>query len=75
MAKLLYREVKSQSAQYVQRKMQFNAFKAVVNQRLTEYEKSAEFINYKYEDTELECDILQRNMDAVDMRNDDLKLK
>ena len=37
--------------------------------------KSAEFINSKYEDIELECDILQRNMDAVDMRNDDLKIE
>ena len=44
-AKLLYREVKSQSAQYAQFKMQFNTFKAVVNQRLTEYEESAEFIS------------------------------
>ena len=74
-AKLLYREVKSQSAQYAQFKMQFNGFKAVVNQRLTKYEKSAEFINSKYEDIEMECDTLQRNMDAVDMRNDDLKIE
>ena len=74
-AKLLYREVKSQSAQYAQFKMQFNAFKAVVNQRLTKYEKSAEFISSKYEDIELECDFLQRNIDAVHVRNDALKLK
>ena len=42
---------------------------------LTEYETSAEFINSKYEDIEVECDTLQRNMDAVDMRNDDLKIE
>ena len=74
-AKLLYREVKSQSAQYAQFKMQFNAFKALGNQRLTECEKSAEFISSKYEDIQLECDFLQRNMDAVHMRNNDLKIE
>ena len=74
-AKLLYREVKSQSARYAQFKMQFNAFKAVVNQRLTEYETSAEFISCKYEEIELECDFLQRNIDAVHVRNDDLKIE
>ena len=73
--KLLYRELKSQSSQYAQFKMQFNAFKAVVNRRLTEYEKSAEFISFKYEDIELECDFLQRNIDAVHMKNDDLKIE
>ena len=54
--KLLYREVqvKSQSAQYAQFKMEFNALKPVVNQRLTEYEKSAEFINSKCGDIEME---------------------
>ena len=32
--KVLYREVKQQTAQYSQLKVQFTAFKAVINQRL-----------------------------------------
>ena len=55
--------------------MQFNAFKAVVDQRLNEYETVAEFcFNSKYEDMEIECENLKRSMDAFDIRNDDMKI-
>ena len=64
-AKLMYKEIKSQAVQYGQMKVQLTAFKAVVNQRLNEHEKTQEFINSKFEDIELQNDHLNRDMDAM----------
>ena len=52
-AKLLYREVKSQSVQYSQLKVSFTAFKAVINQRLNEHDSSLQFVSSKYDDFEM----------------------
>ena len=49
-AKLMYREIKQQGTEVTQLKTQFTSFKAVVNQRLNEYEKSAKFIRDQYEE-------------------------
>ena len=64
-AKLMYKEIKSQAVQYGQMKVQLTAFKAVVNQRLNEHEKTQEFINSRFEDIELQNDHLNRDMDAM----------
>ena len=64
-AKLMYKEIKSQAVQYGQMKVQLTAFKAVVNQRLNEHEKTQEFINSRSEDIELQNDHLNRDMDAM----------
>ena len=64
-ATLMYKEIKSQAVQYGQMKVQLTAFKAVVNQRLNEHEKTQEFINSRFEDIELQNDHLNRDMDAM----------
>ena len=64
-AKLMCKEIKSQAVQYGQMKVQLTAFKAVVNQRLNEHEKTQEFINSRFEDIELQNDHLNRDMDAI----------
>ena len=65
MGQLMYKEIKSQAVQYGQMKVQLTAFKAVVNQRLNEHEKTQEFINSRFEDIELQNDHLNRDMDAM----------
>ena len=71
-AKLLYREVKSQSAQYSQLKVSFTAFKAVINQRLNEHDSSLQFVSSKYDDFEMQKDSLERQLDSLNHRNDDI---
>ena len=61
----MYKEIKSQAVQYGQMKVQLTTFKAVVNQRLNEHEKTQEFINSRFEDIELQNDHLNRDMDAM----------
>ena len=71
-AKLLYREVKSQSVQYSQLKVSFTAFKAVINQRLNEHDSSLQFVSSKYDDFEMQKDNLERQLDSLNHRNDDI---
>ena len=71
-AKVLYREVKQQTAQYNQLKVQFTAFKAVINQRLNEHEASLDFYNSKHEDFEMQRDNTERDLDCLHQRSDDL---
>ena len=71
-AKVLYREVKQQTAQYSQLKVQLTAFKAVINQRLNEHEASLDFYNSKHEDFEMQRDNMERDLDCLYQCNDDL---
>ena len=71
-AKLLYREVKSQSVQYSQLKVSFTAFKAVINQRLNEHDSSLQFVSSKYDDFEMQKDNLERQLNSLNHRNDDI---
>ena len=71
-AKVLYREVKQQTAQYSQLKVQFTAFKAVINQRLNEHEASLDFYTSKHEDFEMQRDNTERDLDCLHPRSDDL---
>ena len=71
-AKLLYREVKSQSAQYSQLKVSFTAFKDVISQRLNEHDSSLQFVSSKYDDFELQKDSLERQLDSLNHGNDDI---
>ena len=71
-AKVLYREVKQQTARYSQLKVQFTAFKAVINQRLNEHEASLGFYNSKPEDFEMQRDNTERDVDCLHQDSDDL---
>ena len=72
LAKLLYREVKSQSVQYSQLKVSFTAFEAVINQRLNEHDSSLQFVSSKYDDFEMQKDNLERELDSLNHTNDDI---
>ena len=52
-ARLLYKEVKKQGSEFALLKAQFTTFKAVVNQRLGEHEKSVKFMSEKFDEFEL----------------------
>ena len=67
-AKLLYREVKSQSVQYSQLKVSFTALKAVINQRLNEHDSSLQFVSSKFDDFEMQKDNLERQLDSLNHR-------
>ena len=56
-AKVMYREIKQQGTEVTQLKTQFTSFKAVANQRLNEYEKSAKFIR-----TNMRSSTLKKNI-------------
>ena len=71
-AKVFYREVKQQTAHYSQLKVQFTAFKAVINQRLNEHEASLVSYNSKHEDFEMQRDNTERDLDCLHQRSDDL---
>ena len=49
-ARFLYKEIKQQRGEFTQLKSQFVSHKAVVIQRLGEYEKSAEHISEKFDE-------------------------
>ena len=59
--RLLY-EVKKQGSVFALLKAQFTSFKAVVNQRLRNHEKSAEFMTGKFDEFELQSDDFKRNI-------------
>ena len=60
-ARLLYKEVKKQGSEFALLKAQFTTFKAVVNQRLGEHEKSIEFMSEKFDEFELQLDDSKRD--------------
>ena len=55
-ARLLYKWVKKQDLEFALLKAQFTTFRAVVNQRLGEHEKSVEFMSEKFDEFELQLD-------------------
>ena len=55
-ARLLYKKVKKQGLEFALLKAQFTIFKAVVNQRLGEHEKSVSFMSEKFDEFELQFD-------------------
>ena len=61
-ARLLYKEVKKQGSEFALLKAQFTTFKVVVNQRLREYQKSAEFVSEKFDEFELQVDDSRRDI-------------
>ena len=61
-ARLLYKEVKKQGSEFALLKAQFTTFKAVVNQRLGEHEKSVEFMSEKFDEFELQLDDSKRDI-------------
>ena len=69
----MYREIKQQGNEVAQLKTQFASFKAVVNQRLSEYEKSAQFISDQYEVFNAEKEYMNMNIDVILGRTRDLE--
>ena len=59
-ARLLYKEVKKQGSKFALLKAQFATFKAIVNKRLGEHEKSVEFMSERFDEFELQLDDSKR---------------
>ena len=70
---LFHREIKQLGTEVTQLKTQFTSFKAVVNQHLKEYEKSAKFISDQYEEFNAEKEYMNMDIDVILGRTKDLE--
>ena len=61
----MYREIKHQGTEVTQLKIQFTSSKAVVNHRINEYEKSAQFISDEYEKFNTEKEYIDKDIDVI----------
>ena len=60
----MYRKIKQEGTEVTQLRTQFTPFKAVVNQRLNEYEKSAKFISDQYGEFNAEKEYMNMDIDV-----------
>ena len=74
-ARFLYKEIKQQRGEFTQLKSQFVSHKAVVNQRLGEYEKSAEHISERFDEFDAIKETMCKDIDSLLERREDLDEK
>ena len=74
-ARFLYKEIKQQRGEFTQLKSQFVSQKAVVNQRLGEYEKSAEHISGRFDEFDAIKETMCKDIDSLLERREDLDEK
>ena len=74
-ARFLYKEIKQQRGEFTQLKLRFVSHQAVVNQRLGEYEKSAEHISEKFHEFDAIKEAMCKDIDSFLERREDLDEK
>ena len=74
-ARFLYKEIKQQLGEFTQLKSQFVSHKAVVNQILGEYEKSAEHISERFDEFDAIKETMCKDIDSLLERREDLDEK
>ena len=74
-ARFLYKEIKQQRGDFTKLKSRFASHKAVVNQRLGEYEKSVEHISETFDEFDAINETMCKDIDSLLERREDLDEK